>query len=1518
MSHLESGSVVWVRLGQAWWPGSITTIAKCPPEFVQGLRKTPISIVKFFHENEYQDVHKAEHIFAYNCDRKEEFIRKGQVVNKNQSHGDVDLLAKFEADVVTAEKLTGGDMDILRTLVEGAGKRRIDYSDLGFGPSKPKKKREDGANRQGSDIGQAVVYKRLGGRGGGRGGHRVVVEHRVRIMEQPCRENLEDDMRAAASWYKCQQCGFTCTRLNVIVWHNKSHLSKVCNYDSGIKIPGRRRRRPGASRGGRDARKKGKERKGKENMDHAHTNGDVAAGDADDDYPPPQPRTERRPMPKAADINSAFDALLAASHTHSNLNTSSSSGPTNNYINNDSDSDYSDWEKYYARDSGSGSEDEEEVEQESDIKSLCESNSRDGGAVTMTTGEEEKVEEEARSMSHSQEEEPKQKQEEQEPEKMEAAPSPPRPVSVDRSSPPPLKAPVPCPALTPEPESDQQQEECVQPNSRDPGDLVEPPEKVEDTVEEVAEKMELEEGHSVPPDPPCDVEVTREVTPQAEEETPMATEEAECCDEAEKNSSEAMVSPPPKDPEVAKDCTEASQEDVKECVTSPVARDKEEQPVPAHASSRDSEGEQPENKNRLSRYIDEFSDTVAAKEEEVSAVTTESSRAPQPSVEAASSPRPLLPGPEGTVTASPARPGDAAATTTTSSGTTYMLVAVDAHGNTVPTVPTPALGEGGNDLVRVEATMEDGTTRTLYIDPAHLGPNVDLSNLMLHIDTSGQEHVIIPSAADSEGPASHPAPPVQCSPGHSQAPEDHESPSKLTQPTPTHVPQADSKQYKAYPPHCPPTSPRLDSNIMVVSGRPSQPPLASPCPAGVEFESRPQESLWPERVEAHTRLDCNSSKVRNPAHCQATSSDHQIALPSTNPPPPVPAFGRDTDKTYPHIVGTSVLTKHHSDNTAVKARYFSHLATAGFSQCIPVSLKDQVSKNVMTSPTTGILESRSGEMLLEEDDDDDEEEDEEEVEEDDSLNNEMISGSDKLVESVDEDSLMLDLEMEGEDDEPDLQQPVLGGESEGMESDSDDSDSDYLIESEEDQDGDLALLEPETENLVGSADDNEDSLMPDFEAMSEEEDEVSARTKQQLLSQSWETDDDSEEELYHNLPSASATDEEESGWLLHGKDTQNKGHEQTQAPNVTPLIGVTGSRRSFNIDEVEKFESPQEEETLCEEEKEGSRRSSISDEGEKFESPQEKETCQEEFCLEEKVEGSRRSSISGEGEKFESPQKKETFLEEKEGSRRSSISDEVENFESLQEKEESREESRRNSISDEIETFESPQGKETLSREKEEGSWRSSISDEGEKFESPQEKETLCLEEKEESEEGSWRSSISDEGEKFESPQEKETLCQEEKEGSRRSSISGEVEKFESPQEKKTLCLEESREGSRRNFNSDEREKFESLQQKETLCQEEKEGSRRSSFDDEVEKFEFPQEKETLSREESEEGSRRSSISDEVEKSASPQEKETLCLEGKEGSRRSSISYEGEKFESPQEKETCQEEFCLEEKGEGI
>ena len=333
-------------------------------------------------------------------------------INKNQCHGDVNLLKKFESDVVTAEKLTGGDMNILQTLGEVSGKRRIDYSDLGFGQPKAKKKKDEGAKR-GTDIGQAVVYKKSGLKNSGGKMQRVVIEHKVRILEQPKRETIEDSMNAS-NWFKCYVCGFTCTRINVIVWHNKGHLKKVFDFDTGIKIPGRRRRKPGASKTNKDGKKRGRPPKGKSTVDHSHTNGEVlempkdghdtqqllqdwedeeeelpgtSSGAAtngnvalpggfghensddgysdDDGYPPPQPDHERRPMPKPADINSAFDALLAA--TPSAVGNSNSNQVSSKYISNDSDSDCSDWEKYY--DKNAESDLEEETVQESDSKS---------------------------------------------------------------------------------------------------------------------------------------------------------------------------------------------------------------------------------------------------------------------------------------------------------------------------------------------------------------------------------------------------------------------------------------------------------------------------------------------------------------------------------------------------------------------------------------------------------------------------------------------------------------------------------------------------------------------------------------------------------------------------------------------------------------------------------------------------------------------------------------------------------------------------------------------------------------------------------------------------------------------------------------------------------------------------------------------------------------------------------------------------------------------------------------------
>ena len=48
----QSGSVVWVKLGQTWWPGSIVSASKLPQEYLQDFKKMPMAFVKFFNENE--------------------------------------------------------------------------------------------------------------------------------------------------------------------------------------------------------------------------------------------------------------------------------------------------------------------------------------------------------------------------------------------------------------------------------------------------------------------------------------------------------------------------------------------------------------------------------------------------------------------------------------------------------------------------------------------------------------------------------------------------------------------------------------------------------------------------------------------------------------------------------------------------------------------------------------------------------------------------------------------------------------------------------------------------------------------------------------------------------------------------------------------------------------------------------------------------------------------------------------------------------------------------------------------------------------------------------------------------------------------------------------------------------------------------------------------------------------------------------------------------------------------------
>lgn len=336
--------------------------------------------------------------------------------------------------------------------------------------------------------------------------------------------------------------------------------------------------------------------------------------------------------------------------------------------------------------------------------------------------------------------------------------------------------------------------------------------------------------------------------------------------------------------------------------------------------------------------------------------------------------------------------------------------------------------------------------------------------------------------------------------------------------------------------------------------------------------------MWPERVEAHTRLDCSTSKVRNPQNCQAASSDHQIALQPRDLPSPVANLARrDLEQAQPNLGGTSLISKHCSSNTAEEMPPVQEKASS--SQDVSASLMGASSD--VPSPTSKMRDEKE----LEDEDEDEEEE------EDDSLSHELHYESERFAESVDEDSLNLDFEMEGEEDEPEPQQPSSRGEEEAIESE---SESDPLYEVEDEEDGSLAMLGTEQNDLVGAVDeDEEDSLIPDIDMESEEEEEdgeLSQRITQTNLPQSWETDeDDSEEEMYQNLPSASATDEEEAGWV-NSTEKENKGSEQLH--EVTELQGVVEDKRSSSK-EVEE-EEPFSEVAICQEREESSSSKSAS------------------------------------------------------------------------------------------------------------------------------------------------------------------------------------------------------------------------------------------------------------------------------------------------------------------------------------
>uniref|UniRef100_A0A1B6L1R5 PWWP domain-containing protein n=1 Tax=Graphocephala atropunctata TaxID=36148 RepID=A0A1B6L1R5_9HEMI len=248
----SSGDVVWVKLGPVWWPGQVQDYEKLPEEITANLRKKPIAVVKFFQEETFEYVKNLNQIYQYNCRKKEEFIKKGLDMVRNSNSREVPSNMKmFPNDIVMAEHLTGGDPNILDSKAF-APEQKSDYSDL-FGTKKVstkklkaeslkkelKSRRHSGSpsriKRQSlptlpSTIPRLITHPRfitkaLEGKS----------DHEVRIRCQTSMRIHDGDNSPTEEKYKCHQCDFQSTRLNVIVLHNKSHSASFIEAQNAIR-----------------------------------------------------------------------------------------------------------------------------------------------------------------------------------------------------------------------------------------------------------------------------------------------------------------------------------------------------------------------------------------------------------------------------------------------------------------------------------------------------------------------------------------------------------------------------------------------------------------------------------------------------------------------------------------------------------------------------------------------------------------------------------------------------------------------------------------------------------------------------------------------------------------------------------------------------------------------------------------------------------------------------------------------------------------------------------------------------------------------------------------------------------------------------------------------------------------------------------------------------------------------------------------------------------------------------------
>ncbi|CAG9805711.1 unnamed protein product [Chironomus riparius] len=219
----KDGEVVWVKWRSVWWPGEVWDNSRVPEDILTSLRKPVIAFVKFFQEDSFEFVRSPNNICQYNTDKKMDFIKKG--MDKYRSNNKI--MTNFPADVLKAEQLTKGNVNILSTL-ETPTKSKGNTSSSSVTPTSSDPARKSSVQApltMSLSTPSPVTTKKAVGS----------YNSSVKVQNTTSSVQKSNDKKLT-----CTMCNFATDRMNLLMMHIKNHsqtiLSRVNSPSSSLDI----------------------------------------------------------------------------------------------------------------------------------------------------------------------------------------------------------------------------------------------------------------------------------------------------------------------------------------------------------------------------------------------------------------------------------------------------------------------------------------------------------------------------------------------------------------------------------------------------------------------------------------------------------------------------------------------------------------------------------------------------------------------------------------------------------------------------------------------------------------------------------------------------------------------------------------------------------------------------------------------------------------------------------------------------------------------------------------------------------------------------------------------------------------------------------------------------------------------------------------------------------------------------------------------------------------------------------